>query len=102
MYLVMAEVVPLLTRNLTQSCGTLYNVFRRPLAMKSGFFASLLDLSQPAPGIAPGGKGPKAMQEYAKKHDLDGMSDEKALVLPDNVHAADLDHLIHFIFNLTP
>ncbi|KAJ7503918.1 hypothetical protein B0H11DRAFT_2273688 [Mycena galericulata] len=78
----------------------LYNlVYRTPLAKKSGFFAGLLGLpyhvdeGQERP---PMGADFRTLQVYAC---LDGMSDEKALVLPDLVDADDLDYLFQFIFN---
>ena len=82
-----------------QTSGILYKVYRTPLAKKSGFFAGLpglpyhVDEGQERP---PMGADFRTLQAYT---DLDGMSDEKALVLPDLVDADDLDYLFQFIFN---
>ncbi|KAJ7880671.1 hypothetical protein B0H13DRAFT_2345467 [Mycena leptocephala] len=87
---------PLILRT---TSGMLYKVYRTPLAKKSGFFAGLLGLpyhvdeGQEKP---PMGADFRTLQVYAG---LDGMSDEKALVLPDLVDADDLDYLFQFIFN---
>ncbi|KAJ7685827.1 hypothetical protein B0H17DRAFT_1204659 [Mycena rosella] len=87
---------------LRTQCGTLYNVYRTPLAMKSGFFSGLFGLpyafneGQERPPV---GADFKTLKEYAKKKNLDGHSDAKALVLPSLVDSDDLDHLFNFIFN---
>ncbi|KAF8126449.1 hypothetical protein K438DRAFT_2001374 [Mycena galopus ATCC 62051] len=57
--------------------GILYNVYRAPLAKKSGFFAGLLDL----PYAVPAGQ---------------------ALVLPGAIDSEELDALFDFIFNFKP
>ncbi|KAJ7871969.1 hypothetical protein B0H14DRAFT_2722764 [Mycena olivaceomarginata] len=64
--------------------GILCNVYRAPLAKKSGFFAGLLDL----PYAVPAGQT--------------GLTDEKALVLPDAIDSEELDALFDFIFNFKP
>ncbi|KAJ7891654.1 hypothetical protein B0H14DRAFT_2687868, partial [Mycena olivaceomarginata] len=82
--------------------GILYNVYLAPLAKKSGFSAGLLDLpyAVPAGQVAPpAGADLHTLKAYADEHTLDGLTDEKALVLPNAIDSEELDALFDFIFN---
>ncbi|KAJ7606392.1 hypothetical protein DFH06DRAFT_1383020 [Mycena polygramma] len=81
------------------TCGMLYKLNRQLLAMKSGFFADLLNLPSPT---TPSSPTVTLKVEAQKKAGLDGSSDETPLLLPENVESSDLDHLLRFIFNMTP
>ncbi|KAJ7827926.1 hypothetical protein B0H13DRAFT_2373535 [Mycena leptocephala] len=83
------------------ACGTLYKLTRQLLAMKSGFFAGLFDFPRPTPNPPSTAASLKALEDQ-KTSGLDGLTDETALELPENVDSSDFDHLLHFIFNLIP
>ncbi|KAJ6504650.1 hypothetical protein C8R47DRAFT_1066847 [Mycena vitilis] len=77
----------------------LYKVNQGLLAMKSGFFADLLNLPSPT---TPSSSTVTLKVEAQRKAGLDGCSDETPLLLPDNVDSSEFDHLLRFIFNMTP
>ncbi len=78
-------------------------MYRVLLAKKSGFFAGLFDLPLavlPGELAPPVGADYKTIQAHNGTQGLDGLSDEKALVLPDHIEVDELDHPFDFIFNM--
>jgi hypothetical protein len=62
-----------------------------------------LPYAVPAGQVAPpAGADLRTLKAYADEHALDGLTDEKALVLPDAIDSEELDALFDFIFNFKP
>jgi hypothetical protein len=81
-------------KNIRQAGTKLYQLYRHLLVQKSGLFQTMLSLPQPGQ-IASGDQNYKSLKEDALKLNLDGSSDEKALLLPHS--AEEFDHLLSFI-----
>ncbi|KAJ7435710.1 hypothetical protein B0H11DRAFT_2113107, partial [Mycena galericulata] len=82
--------------------GTLYNVNRQLLVLKSDCFAGMLTL--PAPVELPSGlsQSSKDLIELSRKARLDGTSDATAVHLPQSFSGAECEAFLEFIFNLLP
>jgi hypothetical protein len=77
-----------------QAGNKLYQLYQRLLCQKSDVFDTMLSLPQPGQMELVSGNY-KEFKENALRLNLDGSSDEKALLLP---HSADeFDHLLSFI-----
>jgi hypothetical protein len=83
-----------------QADNKLYQLYRELLIQKSAFFETMLSLPQPGQITMDGPNltNYKFFKENALKFNLDGSSDEKALVLPHS--AEEFDHLLSFIHPL--
>ncbi|KAJ7777921.1 hypothetical protein DFH07DRAFT_1056285 [Mycena maculata] len=80
--------------------GTLYNVYRELLILKSDFFAGMLTI--PIPGSLQLSQSSKDFIEFSRKGRLDGSSDETAVVLPDKFSAEEVTVFLEFVFNILP
>jgi hypothetical protein len=80
-----------------QAGNKLYQLYQELLIQKSGFFEMMLSLPQPGQKFSngPNSINYKFFKEKALALNLDGSSDEKALVLPHS--AEEFDHLLSFI-----
>ncbi|KAJ7487741.1 hypothetical protein B0H11DRAFT_2014598 [Mycena galericulata] len=90
------------TLTLKASDGTLYNVNRQLLILKSDCFAGMLTL--PAPVQLPSGlsQSSKDLIELSRKARLDGTSDATAVPLPQSFSGVECEAFLEFIFNLLP
>jgi hypothetical protein len=80
-----------------QAGNKLYQLYQKLLCQKSGVFETMLSLPQPGQkGLISGNY--REFKENASRLNLDGSSDEKALVLPHS--AEEFDHLLSFIHPL--
>ncbi|KAJ7336839.1 hypothetical protein DFH08DRAFT_1017957 [Mycena albidolilacea] len=81
--------------------GTLYNVNRQLLVLKSELFAGMLTLPQPplealSPTLSQGSRG---LIERAAQAGLDGTTDETAVALPETLSAEECEIFLEFVFN---
>ncbi|KAJ7352038.1 hypothetical protein DFH08DRAFT_1077839 [Mycena albidolilacea] len=84
--------------------GTLYNVNRQLLVLKSELFAGMLTLPQPPPeALSPTlSQGSRGLIERAAQAGLDGTTDETAVALPETLSAEECEIFLEFVFNTLP
>ncbi|KAJ7279430.1 hypothetical protein C8J57DRAFT_1502087 [Mycena rebaudengoi] len=75
--------------------GTLYNVYRQLLSLKSGFFESMLTLPRPEMSPSPGTDGQTILL-------AEGSSDATAVLLPAQFSSQELEAFLHFVFSTQP
>ncbi|KAJ7831053.1 hypothetical protein B0H14DRAFT_3464371 [Mycena olivaceomarginata] len=80
--------------------GTLYNVNRQLLVLKSELFAGMLTLPQPPPeALSPTlSQGSRGLIEQAAQAGLDGTTDETAVALPATLSAEECEIFLEFVF----
>ncbi|KAJ7710112.1 hypothetical protein B0H16DRAFT_1703766 [Mycena metata] len=92
------NVVPSVPDTSKAGDGTLYNVYRKPLLIKSEFFAGMLAL--PNPAIPPIKLTENAKKWYQKAKDLGlgGTSDETAIGMPPQFSSWEIDMFLDFMY----
>ncbi|KAJ7871827.1 hypothetical protein B0H14DRAFT_3567993, partial [Mycena olivaceomarginata] len=84
--------------------GTLYNVNRQLLVLKSELFAGMLTLPQPPPeALSPTlSQGSRGLIERAAQAGLDGTTDQTVVALPETLSAEECKIFLEFVFNTLP
>ncbi|KAJ7088974.1 hypothetical protein C8R44DRAFT_892596 [Mycena epipterygia] len=90
------------TLTLKTQDGTVYNVYRQQLIIKSDFFGGMLTLPIPEHTSSPLSENSMVWLERAKKAGLDGTSDATAVEMPDEISTAEFDEFLEFILNILP
>ncbi|KAJ7719195.1 hypothetical protein B0H16DRAFT_1700344 [Mycena metata] len=78
--------------------GTLYNVYREPLLIKSEFFAGMLALPNPAIPPIKLTENAKKWYQTAKDLGLGGTSDETAIGMPPQFSSREIDMFLDFMY----